>query len=54
MTTVQVKPSPDGVPGAVIDPSALSAQELTFAGAGRHADQRLSLPAAGAGDRCPR
>ncbi len=34
MTPTQVKPSPDGVPGAVVNPSALSAEELTFAGAG--------------------
>ncbi len=33
MTSTQVKPSPDGVPGAVVEPSALSAEELTFPGA---------------------
>jgi carboxymethylenebutenolidase len=30
----QVKPSPEGVPGAVTDPAGLSGEELTFAGAG--------------------
>ncbi len=34
MTTATVVPSPAGVPGAVTDPSALAAEELTFAGAG--------------------
>jgi len=34
MTPAQVKPSPDGVPGAVSDPSALTAEDLTFAGSG--------------------
>jgi carboxymethylenebutenolidase len=33
MTNVQVKPSPDGVPGAVTDPTRIAAEELTFAGA---------------------
>jgi carboxymethylenebutenolidase len=31
-TAVQVKPSPDGVPGAVRDPSRVQAEELSFAG----------------------
>ena len=30
----EIEPSPDGVPGAVTDPSGLSAEELTFPGAG--------------------
>ncbi len=34
MTTVTVQPSPEGVPGAVADPSGLAGEELTFAGAG--------------------
>jgi carboxymethylenebutenolidase len=34
MASVEVKPSPEGVPGAVTDPSRLAAEELTFAGAG--------------------
>jgi carboxymethylenebutenolidase len=34
MTAVQVKASPAGVPGAVTDPAAIEAQEITFAGAG--------------------
>ncbi len=32
MTQVQVKPSPEGVPGAVHDPAVLLAEELTYAG----------------------
>ncbi len=34
MTGTQVKPSPDGVPGAVTDPTGILAEDLTFAGAG--------------------
>jgi carboxymethylenebutenolidase len=34
MTATDVKPSPEGVPGAVADPSGLQAQDLTFPGAG--------------------
>ena len=34
MTATQVKASPDGVPGAVTDPSSVAAEDLTFAGAG--------------------
>ena len=34
MTATRIKPSPDGVPGAVSDPSGLRAQELTFPGSG--------------------
>ena len=34
MTSTQVKPSPEGVPGAVSDPSSIVAEELAFAGAG--------------------
>ena len=34
MPAAMVKPSPDGVPGAVTDPSALSAEDLTLPGAG--------------------
>ncbi len=34
MTTATVQPSPEGVPGAVADPSGLVGEELTFAGAG--------------------
>jgi carboxymethylenebutenolidase len=33
MSDTQVKPSPDGVPGAVLDPTRVSAEELTFTGA---------------------
>jgi carboxymethylenebutenolidase len=31
---VEVKPSPEGVPGAVTDPTRVAAEEITFAGAG--------------------
>jgi carboxymethylenebutenolidase len=34
MTTVQVKPSPAGVPGAVTDAARIHAEELTYTGAG--------------------
>ncbi|HTZ87401.1 MAG TPA: dienelactone hydrolase family protein [Solirubrobacteraceae bacterium] len=34
MPSVEVKPSPQGVPGAVNDPTRISAEDLTFAGAG--------------------
>jgi carboxymethylenebutenolidase len=35
MPSIEVTPSPQGVPGAVSDPTRISAEELTFAGAGR-------------------
>lgn len=34
MTDTQVKPSPEGVPGAVSDPASISGEDLTFPGAG--------------------
>ncbi len=34
MTDTQVKPSPEGVPGAVSDPASIAGENLTFAGAG--------------------
>lgn len=34
MRSVELKPSPEGVPGAVSDTGALEAEQLTFAGAG--------------------
>ena len=34
MPSIEVKPSPQGVPGAVSDPTRISAEELTYAGAG--------------------
>ena len=34
MPSIEVKPSPRGVPGAVSDPTRISGEELTFAGAG--------------------
>jgi carboxymethylenebutenolidase len=49
MTVVQAKPSPEGVPGAVTDPSAVRAEELTYAGAaGDRVNGYLAVPA-GAG-----
>jgi carboxymethylenebutenolidase len=47
MASIEVKPSPDGVPGAVRDPASLRAEELTFAGAqGTSVNGYLSRPAA--------
>jgi carboxymethylenebutenolidase len=47
MTSVPVKPSPDGVPGAILDPAALSAEDLTFAGfGGAQVNGYLARPAA--------
>jgi carboxymethylenebutenolidase len=44
---VEVKRSPEGVPGAVTDPSKIAAQELTFAGAdGVQVNAYLARPAA--------
>ncbi|MHB8242486.1 MAG: dienelactone hydrolase family protein [Solirubrobacteraceae bacterium] len=34
MTSIEVKPSPEGVPGAVTDTSGITAEDLTFAGTG--------------------
>jgi carboxymethylenebutenolidase len=34
MTPVTVKPSPEGVPGALTDPARVAAEEIAFAGAG--------------------
>jgi carboxymethylenebutenolidase len=49
---VQVKPSPQGVPGAVTDPAAVRAQELTFMGADEAAvNGYLALPADDGGPR---
>jgi carboxymethylenebutenolidase len=47
MTPRAVEPSPAGVPGAVTDPTAISAEELTFAGAGgTQVNGYLAAPAA--------
>jgi carboxymethylenebutenolidase len=47
MTDTQVKPSPEGVPGAVSDPAAILGEDLTFAGAhGTHVNGYLARPAA--------
>jgi carboxymethylenebutenolidase len=49
MATVEVKPSPPGVPGAVTDPSRIVAEELTFPGAdGVQVNGYLARPAEGA------
>jgi carboxymethylenebutenolidase len=34
VSTAEVKPSPEGVPGALLDPGAVDAEEIVFAGAG--------------------
>jgi carboxymethylenebutenolidase len=34
VTSTQVRPSPEGVPGAVTDPSSLQAEDITYPGAG--------------------
>jgi len=47
MPSIDVKPSPEGVPGAVTDPAGLRAQALTFAGAqGTQVNGYLVRPAA--------
>jgi cephalosporin-C deacetylase-like acetyl esterase len=47
MTPRAVQPSPVGVPGAVTDPTNVSAEELTFAGAGgTQVNGYLTAPAA--------
>jgi carboxymethylenebutenolidase len=44
--SIEVKPSPQGVPGAVTDPTRISAEELTFAGAaGAQVNGYLARPA---------
>src|SRR4030088_1013027 len=49
MAAVQVKPSPDGVPGAVTDPSRGAAEQRTFPGAdGTQVNGYLARPAEGA------
>lgn len=47
MSGVQIQASPEGVPGAVSDPAALAAEQLTFPGAGATAiNGYLARPAA--------
>ena len=49
--TAQVKPSPEGVPGAVIDPSAVLGEDITFPGAsGDSINGYLAVPAEPAGE----
>jgi len=46
MPSIEVKPSPQGVPGAVSDPTRISGEELTFPGAGAtEIDGYLARPA---------
>jgi carboxymethylenebutenolidase len=45
MPSVEVKPSPRGVPGAVGDPTRIEAEELTFTGAGTQVNGYLARPA---------
>ena len=46
MPSIEVTPSPRGVPGAVSDPTRISAEELTFPGAGGdHVNGYLARPA---------
>src|SRR4030081_531382 len=48
MASVEVKPSPEGVPGAVTDPGRIAAEELTVAGAGEEqVNAYLARPAEG-------
>jgi carboxymethylenebutenolidase len=48
MASVEVKPSPEGVPGAVTDPGRVMAEELTIAGAGgEQVNAYLARPADG-------
>ena len=50
MTSVPVEPSPDGVPGAVTDPTRIAAEELTFASTdGTQINGYLARPAGAAG-----
>jgi carboxymethylenebutenolidase len=52
MTGTQVKPSPEGVPGAVSDPASVAGEDLTFAGAGgAQLDGYLARPADADGAR---
>jgi carboxymethylenebutenolidase len=47
MASIEVKPSPDGVPGAVTDPTRIHAEELTFGGAdGTEVNGYLARPVA--------
>jgi len=49
MSAEQVRPSPEGVPGAVTDPSGVRGEDITFAGAeGTRVNGYLAAPAASA------
>ncbi len=52
MSTVEAKPSPAGVPGAVTDTAGLQAEELTFTGSGGTAVNGYLVSPAGT-ERCP-
>jgi carboxymethylenebutenolidase len=45
MPSIEVKPSPRGVPGAVSDPTRISGEDLTFPGAGTEVNGYLARPA---------
>lgn len=50
MSTVPVKPSPEGVPGAVTDPTLIAAEDLTFPSSdGTQINGYLARPAAATG-----
>jgi carboxymethylenebutenolidase len=49
MTSAEVKASPEGVPGAVTDPARLTAEELTYPGAGDDAVNAYIVRPADAG-----
>ncbi|HEY2768831.1 MAG TPA: dienelactone hydrolase family protein [Solirubrobacteraceae bacterium] len=52
MSTAPIPVSPEGVPGAVLDPSRIAAEDLTYPGAGGTAiNAYLAYPAAHAGAR---
>jgi carboxymethylenebutenolidase len=54
MTATQVSPSPEGVPGAVTDPTPIAAQDLTFASAdGTQVRAYLARPATREHPRSP-
>jgi len=54
MPPVEVRPSPQGVPGAVTDPARVRAEELTFTGAeGAQVNGYLAAPASTGGGRRP-
>ena len=48
---VEIRPSPEGVPGAITDPSSILGERIVFAGAeGDPIDGYLAIPAEPAGE----